>query len=302
MNQYDFLIHQYLEEQQTVTLEKIGTLNLTPTSSIDNLPSAANIIDFQFDKRAITSPGLIEFIAQKMQKNKNLVQSDLESYLELMRQVINIGKAYEIERIGTFRIGKFNEYGFTAFDFSQLTDQQKNSNKKADKQQNVPLLEKNTGNKQLLMLLALLIVLGVLGVIGWGSYTLLTANKAKEKDALQYVDTVAGTTTPVTTIQDTIRKLAIPSDTSTTSTIITDSANYRLIFETTTSAARASYRTAQLIKFGNKNTAYDSLRTDTGFIYHLYFKMKLNTSDTARARDSIQRFLQRRVRIVPVKD
>ena len=57
-------------------------------------------VDFRFDKKATTTPELIDFISSRTGKSRMLIASDLESHLKQAREFINIGKTYEIINTG----------------------------------------------------------------------------------------------------------------------------------------------------------------------------------------------------------
>ncbi len=296
MNQYDLFIRDYLNEQKSVSFEKIGTLSFNDKSKASELPQPLGALTFEFDKKAVTSPGLIVYIAERTNKNKGLILSDLESYIELMRQFINIGKPYEMEGVGIFKLAKSNEYEFIAYDLSANIEDQKNT-KKQQAKNNANLVVKKSSDKSALMVLAILIVLGVLGVIGWGTYKLFLGNGAiSNKDTINTTvtnpanDTAAGLNTMPHT--DTI--------TATAPLIQSDTSDYKFIFETTAVANRAYLRTEQLKKLGHPS-GYDSVATDSGHIYTLYLKMHLKNADTTLTKDSLQKYLSRKIKIAQIK-
>src|SRR5689334_5182119 len=110
MNHYDPFILGFFTEHKTVSFEKIGHL------SIGGANHAAGAVTFQYDKKAETTPELSNFIAERTGKSKVLIQSDLESYFELTRQFINIGKPYELEGFGFISLNKSGEYTFTPYE------------------------------------------------------------------------------------------------------------------------------------------------------------------------------------------
>jgi len=294
VNQYDLIIREYLEEQKSVSFEKIGSLVFAGKNTPDDLPLPPGSLQFTYNKKAVTSPELIDFIARRLSKNRGLIQSDLESYIELMRQFINIGKPYEMESIGVFKLAKTNEYEFTPLDLTFKKEEQKNI-KKQQPGNNSQVVVKRRTNRSALMLLAMLIVLAVLGVITWGIYNLFIAGSSKP-DATDTLIEKNALTQPVDT--GTVTNNVMPKDTM--AGIKNDTMNYKFIYETTSSAMRAYTRTNQLKKFGNP-AALDSIATDTAKVYQLYFKMRLYYADTARIRDSLQKHLQRSIKIVPDK-
>ncbi len=290
MNHYDLLIRDFLLNYKSLSLEKIGTLTIDEKS----LPAHHLPLQFQYDKKAITTPELITYIVERTGKSKVLIQSDIESFTELMRQLINIGNPYEIERVGAFRLAQSGEYEFIAYDIPVGKEEQKISKK--HQPTGLMPLNKRSSNKSALMLVSFIIILGILGVIGWGAYNFFVNSAKKPTPADTVVatapsvaDTTASATDSITLLRDTTQK-----DTTTMAT--TDTAEYKFIYETTSSSARANIRTNQLISFGD-HAAFDSIATDTGNIYQLYIKMKLYYADTARAKDSLERYLQRNIKI-----
>lgn len=300
MNQYDTLIRDYFYENKSVSFEKVGELRIDTGIASAEQMSSKQAIHFMFNKRAITSPGLADFIAAKTGKNKVLIGSDLESFVELMRQFMNIGKPYEMEGVGILKLGSSGEYEFAAFDDTYKKDEPKISRKQKAKTDS-PLAVKKSSNKGILMLFALVIVLGVLGVIGWGTYKLFVENKnnaAVQTETLN-TDTSAQNNTVPPVSQDTtvFREDSVPEkDTAVIS--LKDTMEYKFIHETTTSAARAYERMRVLRSWGHPS-GVDSVKRDSVTFYTLYFKYRLNVTDTAAMKDSLQKLLNRKVKIKP---
>ncbi len=291
MNQYDLIIHEYLEEQKSVSFEKIGTLLYAPKNNAEDLHFTPGTLQFKYDKKASTSPGLIDFIGQRLGKNRVLIQSDIESYIELIRQFINIGKAYEMENIGVFKLAKTNEYEFTPYDV--LTKKEENKvSKKQQTASNTNFGNKQKTNRSALMVLAVLIVLAVLGVVAWGTYNLFVTGNANTSGSDTH------NVNPALNMADTSINSQSAKDTF--ATIKNDTTDYKFIYETTSSAMRAYTRNGQLKSYGNP-AGLDSTITDTAKVYNLYIKMRLYYADTARVKDSIQKHLQRTISIVPFK-
>ena len=97
MNRYEQYISEFLAEYKEVSLEKIGVIK---TSGHTDAETQSVPVDFRVDKKAITSPELIDFISSRAGKSKMLIASDLESHLAQAREFINIGKTYEIINAG----------------------------------------------------------------------------------------------------------------------------------------------------------------------------------------------------------
>jgi len=299
VNHYDALIRDYLYEHKSVSFEKIGELVLDSSVSAEQPISKASI-RFTVNKRAFTSPELATYIAGKTGKSKVLINSDLESFVELMRQFINIGKPYEMEGVGIFKLGRAGEYEFAAFDETHKREETKTSRKQKSRTDS-PLAVKNSSNKSLLMFFALIIILGVLGVIGWGTYKLFVNNKNSTSSQTQNAgtDTAMQNNLPPNPLPDSTMINPDSRQKKDSITVATnDSATYKFIHETTTSPARAYERMNSLRSFGHPSSI-DSVKRDSLTVYTLYFKYRLGTADTASMRDSLQRLLNRKIKIKP---
>jgi len=300
VNQYDTLIKDFFYENKFISFEKIGTLTLSESYIPGHAPEPGSIKP-QFDKKAETSPELAVYISSKTGKNRILLQSDLESYVELMRQFMNIGKPSEIEGIGNFKLGRTGEYVFEQSDPSQKKDDYKPVKKQAQTNES-QFTSKNATNNNVVMLLALVIVLGLLGILGWGSYKLFIEQKpliTSQADSLQSSyntqDSQAVLQTPPDTSTNTASVPVGPID-SIATTPITDTAVYKFIHERTIDSARAYSRTAKLRTYGYP--AYiDSVQRDTITYYTLYVQYKLAAADTTRYRDSLNKNFQRKITI-----
>lgn len=300
MNQYDTLIRDYLYENKQISFEKIGTVTLDDKNASVEHPPLPGSVHFQFNKRAETSPELAAFIAAKTGKNKVLITSDLESFVELMRQFMNIGKPYEMDGVGIFKIGRTGEYEFAAFDQTNKKEESKSSQRQKQRERernDSPLSPKKTSNKNVLMLFALIIILGVLGVIGWGTYKLFVANKST---VAVNTDTVSQNLAPVPVLTDSIKITGDTLSKPDSATIIAtgDSAQYKFIHETTSSSLRAYERVKTLKSWGHPS-GIDSVKRDSATLYTLYFVYKLSNTDTAMMKDSLQKLLNRKIKIKP---
>jgi nucleoid DNA-binding protein len=293
VNHYGPLIRDYLLQYKLLSLEKIGTL------TIDEKTSSAHplSLQFQYDKKASTSAELINYIAERTGKTKVLIQSDIESYTETMRQLINIGKSYVIEGIGEYKLAQSGEYEFSVYE----TPSGKEEHKTVRRQPSGELMKKGSSNRNALMIVSLIIVLGILGVIGWGTYNFFTTNI---KDHSVSDSGVVATAPPVNdtasfVASDSITSIKDTSKNNTAMVIKTDTADYKFVYETTLLAERATRRTKQLRNFGEP-AEFDSIATDAGQLYRLYIKKRLANADTTRKKDSLERYLQRSIQIVPV--
>lgn len=293
MNKYiDFFV-QYLDQQKVLSLHKIGTLFMKGSAFYDEATHEIQegVVAFEMDKKVVTSPGLIDFIAENTGKNKTLIASDLESYLEQGRQFINIGDVFFLEGIGSFTKIKAGEYIFSAD--APVAQKTKHKEKQSsEKEHNSYFTEqkKKSSNKGLVMFFAFMIILILLSGMGWGIYKLYFENKNPTISINETQPIVTVTTLkPVT--KDSTKQAPALSDTTT----------YKFIFEITPSRERAVSRTAKLHDFGN-DAKYDSVDNQGIKSYRLYLLYKTKRfADTARVKDSLFRYFQKNIFIEPIQ-
>ena len=102
------LIVQHLYSHKQVTLQGIGTIFLNPAITLPTegdkdflLPE--NAFSFEFNLKSTEDDALINYIVEHTRKIKPLASADLESYLILSKQFLNIGKPIVIEGVGTIQ-------------------------------------------------------------------------------------------------------------------------------------------------------------------------------------------------------
>ena len=96
----------YLLKHKQISLQGIGTFKIDAMvpESMDNdkpviIPPDA--ISFVYDPKTGEDEELINFIVQNTKKIKPLASADLDSFLTLGRQFLNIGKPFTIQNLGT---------------------------------------------------------------------------------------------------------------------------------------------------------------------------------------------------------
>lgn len=298
MNRYEQLIVDFLNEYKEVSLEKIGIIKITNANSERNTTP----VEFTFDKKAVTTPELIDYIAQKNSKSKMLIASDLESHFMQAREFINIGKTYEIINAGFIKKNNSGLYEFIPA--SQAVKAQKNFSKPVQQKKQ----RKKTASSAV-QLFTLFIVLAILSGLGWEAYQFFVKPHVNNTETIEgatvdstnnsvdssnnNADTINGKdTTSVAAVKtiDTTKQ----ADTSTYKDEVAVTVKY--YFETTDLLLRAQTRTAKLISFGD-NAGYDSAANGPGKLYSLYILKKTKIADTLRIKDSIAKFLQKPVEI-----
>lgn len=286
MNRYEQFIAEFLTEYKEVSLEKIGNIKITGEST--DTETHLIPVDFTFDKKAVTTPELIDFIATKTSKNRMLVSSDLESHFTQAKEFINIGKSYEILNVGFIKKNNSGSYEFVPY--SQALKAQKNFSQPSTK-------TKQTRKKgaYAVQLFTLLIVLAILGGLGWEAYQFFLKRPAQNTTASETElnpDTVKNNVTV-------LNKDSSQTAGDTTQTIKyndNDSVLVKYLYETTNLLIRARSRTDKLKSFGNR-AGYDSTADGSATLYSLYILKKTRITDTLTVKDSLAKFLQKDVRL-----
>lgn len=274
MSKYDQYIKEFLLKNSELSIERIGTFAIKPDQSIG----------FTFDKKAQTSEALVDYIAAETGKSRVLISSDLASVFEEARQYANIGKAYALAGLGTIVLNRQGQYDFSTGTTPEIiTENNYVAHAEAE-----PAAKKQAG-RNFAILVAFLIVALIAGGLGWGTYKYVVQQKsATVTQAPPITDTAAQVSTPVPAKTDTTPNTITPPPAA----ISGDSAEFKFIFETTRSTARA-YRRYDSLRAWKEKCLLDSLPLDSGKLYNLYVKLKVAVKDTTNIKDSIQHYFAR---------
>jgi hypothetical protein len=140
---------------------------------------AATGISFKNASIPLPDDALILFIKEHTGKMKSLAASDLDFYLTTGRQLLNIGKPFYIDGVGTLLKNKEGKLDFTPGDYlvAKLEDKT-TSERKGNSYDEPPREEPRSSNGRQTMVLIGLVAAIVL--IGWGGYYLYKRNNYTE--------------------------------------------------------------------------------------------------------------------------
>ncbi|HEY5391961.1 MAG TPA: hypothetical protein VIJ57_07595 [Hanamia sp.] len=287
------LVHYLLKTKQ-LTLQGIGIFHLdasVPTSADPDKPVIIpdNAITFQYDSRAKEDEGLVDFIVEHTRKIKPLAASDLDSYLSLGRQFLNIGNPLVLPGIGT--LDKLNS-GVLAFKPGSLTAEKLEPNKiKNDEDRTISAEEENlfndyqkerkskNGGKSVLIVLMIII----LGFIGWAvwHYALSPKNESNnvtstdqivpEKDSSFKADSQIIARSQTDSLNKQNRG---------------DSVHFNIVVNEYYTPAAAEKRLEKLKNYRRNVIMY----TNDSVIYKIAEPFMLPLSDTTRILDSFKRY------------
>lgn len=283
---FDSLLAQYLYQHKKLNLPGIGTFeadgSVGPADDGDKLRSADGI---RYKNVRILQPDddLIDFIKLHTGKMKPLALSDLEDYVALGKQFLNIGKPFYIEGIGTLKLTKDGNYEFSpgAYVTTKLEDPnfEKSENRTAGEYREDRLrYEQNNGNiKKILLVVG---ILATLALVGWAGYYLYTMNTGNENA----VDIPENNNAAIR-LQDSLNTLRLNDSIRNAGMADSNAGGYKFIVEKTTKA-RAMRRYEDLKSFGNKI----QVESNDSINYRLYYVIPATAADTTRIRDSINRW------------
>lgn len=290
---FEQVLVKYLYQHRQLSLQGIGVITLS-----QNPPDAEFIqknkhlpiegISFMDDPRTGIDDGFVSYFSEQRGKIKSLAISDIESHLQLARQMINIGNPYEMPGIGAITKQKDGKLilhpGYYVIPTGVLDPQagklrERFSEEEEKDEESSTGISKNTRGT----LIALLAVL-VLGLGGWLIWKKMKTPAAETAVIAADSNTAVPSSTPIdslTTPAQQATPVAVnpPADSTT-------SYNWKAYFRS----------------FANKTTALEKMKlyktyttpvymeTSDSVNFKAYVLVKSTLADTASKRDSLGRF------------
>jgi hypothetical protein len=296
------LITQFLYQNKKVNLPGIGSFTMDPNIIIPedvekNPHEIVQGIEYNNAPVYKADDDLIEFIKHHTGKMKSLAEADLESYLTLGIQLLNIGKPFYFEGIGAIIKSQEGKYEFTPGEYVsiQKEDQAEIEKKEKAEKRKAVFEEKHDdyqpqSNSSGRFLVFAGVIIG-LALIGWGGYTLYKKNTYQETIPIVNPitpDTVATKTDTLitdTNVANVAKKdsLQSPKPVAVINTFSGDSAKYKYVILETENKYRALKRYNQLLSFSLKI----KMETKDSSFFKLYFTFPARIKDTLRIKDSL---------------
>jgi len=280
------LIVQHFYNNKKVTLQGMGTFTLSPDFVLmpDNDKEVVmpdNAISFEYNIRSTEDDALIDYIVQQSRKIKPLASADLDSYLTLGKQFLNIGKPFRIEGMGVLEKNQSGQYQFTqGHAYQSKPESAAVAVKEKREDEDISFASArpaSNNNKSILMIVLGVAVLGLIGAAAW--YFFIRKSPAPTPVAETPV-VVTDTVQTVSAKPDSIPAPAvqkIPGDSSVFKIVIKE-------YQTYETAQRAFDR---LSGYGHKLLLY----TADSVTYKIAMPFMRPLSDTAMARDSVKKKL-----------
>lgn len=282
------LLVQHFYNTREVTLQGIGTFILSPDFILPgenekDLVMPENAISFTYNARAAEDEALIGYIVQQTRKIKPLAAADLDSYLVLGKQFLNIGKPFRIEGLGKLEKNQLGQYEFTQGNFSGSKKETPAplSLREKDSEDDISFAAKARQSaipKKGLLIAAVALTIIMLSAVSW--YFFIRKKPATEQSALQTPvaqnDTVTQNDLVDTTLNKKITVSAPPKD----------AYSFKIVFKETNNKAIAVDKMNNMVARGHKVIMY----TSDSVNYKLAEPFNLPLGDTTRIKDSLNKY------------
>lgn len=290
----EHLLVQHLYQSKKVTLQGIGTLKLNPAVILPapndkDFTMPENAFEFEYNLKAVEDEALINYIVLHTNKILPLASADLDSYIMLAKQFLNIGKPLVIEGVGTIQKNQAGAYQFVPGHFitPRIDDIPKQPREKRDESVSFESEARTNNSSRNLMigLVLLIVVLGGLGIYYWlaNRDTTPTIQEPVASKETPLTDTAKTDTSKKDTVAktaiDTFAIRPVPS-------IKTDSNTFKIVLKDYPNADAVNKAYKRLSTYGHKLVI---MRPDS-FTYQLAMPFKTALSDTSRAKDSLRTF------------
>ena len=283
----------YLLKNKQISLQGIGTFRLDvalPEVTDNDKPVIipANAVSFHYDPKVGEEETIVDFIVEHTKKIKPLASADLDSFLTLGRQFLNIGKPFTIQNLGTLDKLKSGELEFKP---GQLILQKieapkgmtENDIEENDAENLFNDYQNKAPNNSKRAWLTILTIL-ILGFGAWVAWNLLF-----KKNSTEVAPSESIVPLPDTALKnnDSLIKSIAPADSNNLSQMpMPDSASFKVVVGPATSKQTALVRLAKLKSFGRNVIMY----TDDSITYKIAHTFTLPLSDTTKILDSLNKY------------
>jgi hypothetical protein len=290
------LLVQYLYQNRKMSLPGLGIFTLDksvvlPEENDRALLSLPNAVQFQNANIAAAEKELITFICENTGKIRPLAISDLDSYLNLGTEMLNIGKPFHLEGIGIISKNKSGKFDFTPGEYALIKDHNSSSDhdKKKNYSRDKKLLSSPSAvqNRNLLKILALVGALAIVGFGGWIMYKKASSGGSEKmtdtSTAVQQQPAVTDSLAHDSTRHDTVKSRLV--DSTNPPVANGQPATYKFIILTTYNKPHAIRRYNQLLGFNLKIHLYQKDST----LFKVYFQFPALAKDTTHIKDSLRK-------------
>lgn len=297
---FDLLLAQYLYKNKKLNLPGIGRFeadnSIYPLEENDKQRSSLEGITFYDVTVAKADDELIDFIKEQTGKMKPLAISDLESYLTLGKQFLYIGKPFYLEGIGTLQLKKNGRFEFLPGEYITTKLEDPNIERSEGKKRSVheeDRAQKESNNNTVKIIMLFIGIIALLALVGWGGYYFYNMYANEQETSVLNDSTAIQQDSAYSALStDSVRSAAqlLKDSIATENASATRRPGYvKFIVEITDDKLRASNRYKDLRSYGNKI----QFETTDSINYKLFYILRATPADTARIRDSLNRWYYR---------
>jgi hypothetical protein len=265
---------------------------ILPEEHDHTLLALPNAVQFQNANIAAADKELITFICENTGKIRPLAISDLDSYLSLGTEMLNIGKPFHLEGIGTISKNREGKFDFTPGEYTVFRDNTSSPDhdKKKAHHRDKPQSSVNSAaqNRNGMIILA---IIAAIAIIGWGGWMMYKKNSVAGTENITDTNSVVQRQLPAITdslSHDSTRHNLVKAptvDSTNPSGPNGQPATYKFIILTTYNKSHAIRRYNQLLGFSLKIHLYQK---DSTF-FKVYFQFPALAKDTTHIKDSLRK-------------
>jgi hypothetical protein len=336
------LVAQYFYQHRVLNLPGIGSFYLSDVVDVQTIAdkNSRDLIEhIHFAQKAVTRPDeqLLEFIRKHTGKIKPLAESDLETFVADGKLMLNIGKPFHIEGIGTLNKNKDGVYEFTPGQLVvqrleapvPLTPIEQQDPERPLKRRSVfdedPHERRNSSIRR--MAIGIGLIVGI-GIILWGGYSLFsskvktdpnaaTASTTSEQDTQRTSTYLHNINDPQQALNEAVKKDSNITGANTADTTKKVAVTPPPATATTTTAAPVVTGPTRTFKYVLQTTRfrktaqdmYDKLKPKVvleavdSTLFRIVISLPGSPADTARIKDSLRFWYwgPRRDRVVTVE-
>ena len=275
------VIVQQLYSYKKITLQGIGTFSLDssvslPVGSEKGMVIPENAISFDYNPKTGEDEALIDAIVQHTKKIKPLASADLDSFLMLGKQFLNIGKPFTLEGLGTLDKAQTGELIFIPGQFITPRIEAPKALKENETEEKSGLFPdydsevKSNSTRTIFIIVVILI----LGLGAWAAYYFFYQKTDQD---------VVNETQPVQINTDSV---AVKKDTVATPAVTNDGYTFKIVFKESIDTQEALKALNKYKKYGHTVIMY----TNDSVLYKVAEPFTLPLSDTSHIKDSLNKY------------
>jgi hypothetical protein len=283
------LLVQHLYNSKELSLQGIGTFRLSdnvvlPADNEKDFVVPADGITFTYDNKAKEDEALIDFIVQQTRKMKALATADLDSFLILNKQFLNIGKPFRIEGIGTLQKNQAGQFDFTPGQYisPRMEPAVKPLKEKFEEDisfKTAAAAPESSNSKKMIVVLAGILLLGAAAFGAWWFF-LRKDNAVVTNEPVVKADSSKMVSNKPDSIKQDTNKTAAPVSVAQTTG---EGSLFKVVFMVTADKNKAIAKKTTLEGRGHKVIMY----TNDSVTYKLAEPFTLPLSDTLKVKDSL---------------